>query len=176
MLLPSQDLKQCDNWGLYLESLGWKTHRISNGAMFMTIKSPLGTLVKCQHPKALSKKDLAEIEEICRAQKALFIKLEPFVGQDMELMKACGYKVSNTPQCVPSTMYIDLTQTEEELWNKLSHSAKYSVNRSRREGDKVVFYKNPTKDVLKPYYAMCVETGRLKKFYVQPYKELDTRI
>lgn len=171
-----QDLKQSPMWGKYLHAMGWTIHVTSRGIQLMLMPTIIGGLVKIQHPTVVTKEDLIEIEKFCRDHKALFIKLEPYVAQDMAIFNNAGFVASRSPQCVPSTMYLDLTLSEAQMWEKISHSGKYSINRSRREGDKVVFYRHPTEEILRPYYEMCVDTGKLKKFYVQPYRELKIRV
>ena len=169
------DVKQSEGWGKYLESFGWKIVHADCGANIAIIHSLFGNLVKIQHPPVFDQAGFDKIEDICKKNKAALVKLEPFVGQDESIILAGGYIKSLSPHCCPSTIVIDLSKTKEELWNTVSHSGKYAVNRARREGDYVKFYPNPQDDVLRPYYKMCRRTGFVKRFYVQPYKELVDR-
>jgi lipid II:glycine glycyltransferase (peptidoglycan interpeptide bridge formation enzyme) len=176
MIIPSQDIRQSDNWADYLKMYKWTSHRTKCGASIYVIKSFLGTFVKIQRPNPLTKEDFDEIEDYCRSQKALFIKIEPFTGQDVMLLEDRGYVKSNAPMSPPSTYYIDLTKSEEELWNNISHGGKYSIKRAQREGTVLRFYQNPIKDKLEAYFEMVKKTGRRKHFYVQPYKDMLIKI
>lgn len=167
-----QDLRQSDGWGEYLEFLGWKCVRTSNGALVFLRKSLVGTVTKIQRPKALSHKDLEEIEEICKKHNALFIKIEPQLDQNLEFLEKEKYTVSAFPLLSPSTIYIDLTRTEDELWGDISHNGKYSIKRAQREKTKVEFYKNPDKAILKIFYEVAKQVARRKKFYIHSFDEL----
>ena len=175
-MIPSLDIRQSDKWASYLASLGWSSHRTSCGANILYIKTILGSIVKIQRPNILSEKDLDEIENFCKIKKPLFIKIEPFIGQDTKMFDERGYVKSNDPQSPPSTIYIDLTKSEEELWNDISHGGKYSIKRAQREGTVTRFYQNPIKEKIDPYFQMVKETGRRKHFYVQPMTDFMTKI
>jgi lipid II:glycine glycyltransferase (peptidoglycan interpeptide bridge formation enzyme) len=72
-------------------------------------------------------------------------------------------------------MLIDLELDEKILWEKLSHSARYSINRSRREGTVLRYYENPTEDALENFYKVFAETAKKQKFYKLPYAEVLSR-
>lgn len=167
-----KDPRQSDNWAKYLEFLGWSHKRTRSGVLISYRKMPIGALVKIQRPQPLGKSDLEEIEEVCREIKAFFIKIEPNIGQDEDVLDKLGYEKSRFPLVPTKTMIVDLKKSEEDLWKALSRSGKYSTNRARREEAKVEFYKNPPEEKLEIYHDIHVYTGREKKFYTQPYKEL----
>ena len=165
------DIRQTDEWGKYLASMGWKQFRTARGIGVVVKKMFFGSVIKVQRPQDVVLQDLRDIDEICVKNKGLFIKFEPDFKQDLSIFKTAGYEFSYSPLCPPTTIYIDLTKSEEELWAAVSHSGKYSINRARREGAHVKFFPRPYTEILKKYHAVNVETGKLKKFYVQPFKE-----
>lgn len=162
MILPL-DIRQSREWQEYLESLGWKSVATSNGTKVSILKTLIGTVTKIQKPTVLLAKDLSEIEQICREHKALFIKLEPGLKQDISLLEAAGYKKSFQPLTPPSTILIDLTKSEEALWEGISKSAKYSIRRARREGIKVEFYQKPGDGVLERFVELTKQTEKARK-------------
>jgi lipid II:glycine glycyltransferase (peptidoglycan interpeptide bridge formation enzyme) len=170
-----QDVRQSDSWGKYLTSIGFKTIRTSSGVLMVIKKLWFFSLIKIQKPSVLTKEDLTEIEEIAKKENYFMIKLEPFVGQDENLLVQAGYSTSTTPLSVPSTMVIDLTKDEKYLWDKISHSGKYSIRRAEREGVQVRYYENPTEDAFKNFYNVFAETAKKQKFYKLPYKEALSR-
>lgn len=170
-----QDVRQSDDWGKYLTSVGFHTIRTSSGVLMVVKKVLFFSLIKVQKPSPLSKEDLEEIESIAKKEKYFLIKLEPFVGQDENLLTQAGYSRSLTPLSVPSTMVIDLTKDEKDLWGQLSHSAKYSIARAQREGAQVRFYENPTEEAFKNFYEIFAETAKRQKFYKLPYQEALSR-
>ena len=171
-----QDIRQSDSWGKYLTSIGFKTIRTSGGVLIVIKKILFFSLIKIQKPHPLQKKDLDEIESIAKKEKYFLIKLEPFVGQNENLLIECGYSQSSTPISVPSTMIIDLSKDEKYLWDKISHSAKYSIKRAEREGAQIRYYENPTEDAFRKFYALFKETAKRQKFYQLPYSECLKRL
>lgn len=170
-----QDIRQSDSWAKYLESVGWKTVRTPSGVL-MSVKKVLSSgLIKIQKPHLITKQDLIEIEEIAKKERYFLVKLEPFVGQNENILIEGGYSRSNTPLSVPSTMVIDLSKDENQLWDKLSHSAKYSIHRAQREGTVVRYYENPTEETFKNFYEIFAETAKRQKFYKLPYQEAWSR-
>ena len=61
-MIPKSDIRQGDRWAKYLEEMGWKSHRTSNGTNIYHTKTFLGSVIKIQRPPLLSEKDLQEIE------------------------------------------------------------------------------------------------------------------
>jgi lipid II:glycine glycyltransferase (peptidoglycan interpeptide bridge formation enzyme) len=164
-------IRQSKGWAKFLEGLGWKI-KIINGIYIFHLKTPLGRVVKIQKPSEFEQKDLEEIENFCREIKAMFVKIEPTNKKNEEMLKENGFKRSKFPLTPPSCQYINLQKDEEELYDDLSKSAKYSVRRSKREGDYVKFVKNPNDEALDRMHEVCVVTGKRGKFYVPPQKEM----
>lgn len=175
-MIPSIDIRQDDKWADYLKTYGWSSHKTSRGINIFYLKNTAISVVKIQHPNILEDKDIVEIEEFCKTLKPLFIKIEPFLGQDETLLEKKGYLKSNSPLSPPSTIYMDLTKSEEELWNSLSHSAKYSIKRAQREGTVTRFYQNPLKEKIEPYFEVLKKTGRRKHFIVLPVNDIFRRV
>jgi lipid II:glycine glycyltransferase (peptidoglycan interpeptide bridge formation enzyme) len=170
-----KDPRQSPPWAKSLQFLHWKMFQTSSGVYIAIFPTILGGLVKVQRPKNLTSQDLKEIEEICLKNKALFIKISPNYDQDIKVLEDAGFEKSYFPLIPPRTMFINLTLSEDELWNRLHHSAKYSINRSVREGDYIEIYRNPSVEKLKEYYVIQKATGKIKHFYVEPFKQLVER-
>lgn len=165
-------LRQSDPWIKYQKYLGWEIETTNSGIKIAIRKTRLGYVSKVQRPKNITEQDLDEIEKICRANKVIFIKIEPGTNQDEGILKVRGYQRSKFPLSPPSTVYIDLTQNEQQLWRNLSKSCKYSVRRARREGSMVETIQNPGEKELKEFHMLVKETGKTKKFYVEPFEYL----
>jgi lipid II:glycine glycyltransferase (peptidoglycan interpeptide bridge formation enzyme) len=169
------DIRQSPNWEAYLKTLGWHGIRTSKGTLIEYIKSGLGKVAKIQRPFNLEEVELQEIDDICKKENMVFAKLEPSSHQDINLLLKRGYLVNNFPLIPPSTIYLDLTQTEKELLSDISGSAKYSMNRAKREGTKIEFFRNPSEEMLKKFHTIAIETGKKKSFYVQEFNDLKTK-
>ncbi len=173
---PELDIRQSDKWAKYLERMGWESYRTSTGINIYFHRTFLGTIIKIQKPSKVDENDITEIEEFCTKLKPLFIKIEPFIGQDVMVLEQSGYVKSDVPLTPPSTIYIDLTKPEQELWDNISHSGKYSIKRAQREGTVTRFYQNPIKEKMPAYFKMVQGTGRRKHFYVQPMVDFEEKV
>jgi len=169
------DIRQSDNWGKYLSTLGFY-HKRTPGGVMMVFKKILGvSLVKIQRPRPLTTQDIKEIEDLGKQEKAALIKIEPNIGQDQSLLTEAGYITSMTPLAVPTTIYIDLEKSEEDLWNSISHSGRYSIHRAEREGVQIKFYENPPEESLTKFHEVFKETSEKKSFYMIPLRETLSR-
>jgi lipid II:glycine glycyltransferase (peptidoglycan interpeptide bridge formation enzyme) len=165
-------VKQGDEWGEYLSSLGWRFVRTGSGVGLAILPTFLGKLCKVQRPHELTPQIVTEIEQVCKEHKVGLLKVEPGFGQDPILLTSRGYVLSDSPLSPPSSLYVDLNKSKEELWKALSRSGKYGVNRAKREGCSIEFIKNPTDTLLKDYSQTLKVTEKRGKFKTQSYKEL----
>jgi len=165
-------LRQSDHWSEYLKHLGWNIAETNSGIKVAVRKTAFGNVSKIQRPKNITQKDIDEIESICAQRKCVFIKIEPGTNQDEAILRDRGYQKSKFPLSPPSTIYIDLTKNEQQLWKELSKSCKYSIRRARREGNTVETIHNPGEKELKEFYMIAKDTSKKKKFYIEPYENL----
>ena len=170
------DIRQSKGWSEYLNFLGWNSVRTSSDINIETRKVFFGGLVKIQRPRNVSKNDLVEIAEICKKNKALFIKLEPSLDQDLKVLTENGYVRSSSPLLPPTTIFIYLINNEKTLWNNVSHSGKYSVKRAQRENAKVEFFRNPSENILKSFYDIHKQTGNKKGFYIENFEDIKKKV
>jgi lipid II:glycine glycyltransferase (peptidoglycan interpeptide bridge formation enzyme) len=193
----TQDLRQSPKWAQYLNWVGWKSVRTSNGTANDSLNATsgstpnhtpnstsnginieimvtkIGGLVKIQRPPALTADDLKEIDKICQDHKALFIKIEPSPEQDLKILQESGYVYSYSPLAPPSTIFIDLTLSEEELWKKISKTGRYTI---RHAEAKTNFIKNPSLDDLQKFYEIALETAKKQKFTLQGFEDLKKKV
>jgi len=170
------DLRQSNKWAEYLQSIGWNSIRTANNVNIESRKSPLGSLVKIQRPKKLINQDLVEIEKICTENKALFIKIEPGSKQNIKTLEENDYHPSQFPLLPPSTIFINMQKTEEDLWNAISHSGKYSIKRSEREGAKVEYYQKPSDEKLSAFTEIAIQTSKKKRYYFGGFNDLKKKV
>ncbi len=170
------DIRQSEPWSKYLNFLGWETFRTSSGINFQVMQSKLGNVVKVQRPKNVTSKDLQEIEDRAEELGLALIKVEPDVKQDLEVFKEGGYVEGASPLSPPATIFINLLDSKEKLYEDLSGSCKYSIRRAKREGAQVEFFKNPGEEVLDRFYKIHKSTGKQKSFYIQSYEDISKKI
>lgn len=167
-----RSLRQSKQWGAFLKSLGWEVIDTSFGAQIFFLKSVFGTICKIQKPEKFNADGLSEIEKLASKRKAIFIKIEPGYGQDAKVLQDKGFVKSKFPLSPPSTLFIDLTKSEDEMWSDLSRSAKYSIRRAKREENYFKAYQNPDNEILQRLQDISKVTSKKSKFYLPPIKEL----
>lgn len=166
-----KDFRQSKDWSSYLSTLGWDTLTTKNGVLFYYKSAGLLKVGKVQRPFSLTADALAEIEAFCTEKKIQVLKIEPSDELQADLLTTSGYIQSTFNLAPPATSQIDLTLDEGVLWENLSKSAKYSVNRARREHARVEIFQCPSDDVLKDFYVLAQETSRAKNFHIQSFHD-----
>lgn len=170
-----KDIRQSKEWGKHIAYWGWKTHKTSKGIQIYIKKDMLGTFAKLQRPQILTNKDLREIEDICKKEKSIYIKLEPNISQDTIILDEAGYKESDAPLAPPATLVINLTKPPEELKKDLSKSGQYAINRAKREKNTVEVFVNPTDEVLDLFHRILMESGNYNRatvYELDVYKQM----
>ena len=163
------DLRQSSAWARFLESISWTCHTTAAGSkLYMQLHAPL-KVAKVQKSPFLTKQDVDEIENKCKENRILFLKIEPVDEQIVPYLKEQGFVPSQAYLTPPATLQINLKKSAEELWNDLSHSAKYSIKRAEREKVRVEMMTNPSAEALKIFYDMEKETSKKKKFIQQGF-------
>jgi lipid II:glycine glycyltransferase (peptidoglycan interpeptide bridge formation enzyme) len=166
-------LRQTLSWEKYLNSIGWKSFRTVDKLLIVYRITPFGRFAKLQRPHILNEKILLELDALCKRHKILFLKVETSTIQDTDLLASTGYIVSNTPLGPTTTMQLDLTISEKTLWNNLSTSGKYGVNRGKKNNSKIEFIKNPSEDLLLKYFnTIQAYTSKSKGFHTLSWKEI----
>ena len=162
--LEITDIRQSQKWFEYLKIYGWEHLKTSTGINIALLSTAFGKFAKIQRSPSISQSDLAEIELLMKKHKALFLKIEPSLLQDISLLDQAGFKKSKGVMSPPSTLFIDLTHKENDIWNGFSHSAKYSIKRAVREGARVERIVNPSEDKLIAFYTLVTQTKKKKRF------------
>ena len=138
-------------------------------------------MIKIQRPTVLP--TVGEIDEIAKKHRALFVKLEPSFAKATEGLRPSlphGLEPDNWSLSSTRTIHLDLTPSEEDIFAKFSKDARYSIRRSQRNGVKSDirqgFFASAQNDGgLKKFYNLLKETGKRKKFWVAPFKDLQAK-
>ncbi len=170
------DLRQSGNWAQYLNWLGWKSIKTKNNTYIYIRKTPFGSVSKIQRPKSLTDSDLKAVDLVCKENKVLFVKIEPNLKQNLNILEKHNYQISHSPYLPPSTIHIDLTKSKEKLWDSISRSGKYSIRRAQREGGVVEHYTSPGEGPLEEFNKIAQETSKKKRFFVNNLKDLKKKV
>jgi lipid II:glycine glycyltransferase (peptidoglycan interpeptide bridge formation enzyme) len=159
---PETHLLQTGAWGELKSSFGWKPVRIIvdvDGAQILFKRLP-GGLSVAYVPRGpvgrLTDTLLAEIDLVCREERAVFLKLEPdaWAGEQPDLVeKAKSWHPARTIQ-PRRTILISLTQSEDELLAAMKQKTRYNI----RLAEKKLIVIRPSDD-LETFHKMMLVTG-----------------
>jgi lipid II:glycine glycyltransferase (peptidoglycan interpeptide bridge formation enzyme) len=106
------------------------------------------------------------LKKLGREEKAIFIKLEPYIFADKkteELMKKSG-AVPGKTFFTPTSFWIDLTQSEEELLKSFHSKTRYNIRLAERKGVTVV--EDNSDKAFENYLKLFFETTKRQGYYM----------
>jgi peptidoglycan pentaglycine glycine transferase (the first glycine) len=185
--LPRSHVLQSFEWGEFKAKYGWKPTRLllEEGSQVRATASvlcrqlprfplrvmyvPKGPLLDYGDSQLLSHV-LASLEELARAQRAIFIKIDPDVRLEedevIETLRNRGWCPSSEQVQFRNTILIDLQQSEDELLASMKAKTRYNIRLAARRGVKV-HVGGP--DALPLFYEMYAETGERDDFVIRPF-------
>ncbi len=170
-----KDIRQSENWGKYLQTLGWDYEYAGDILVFIKKLGP-ASLIKIQRPDKITKNKLGLVDKIAINKKALFAKIETTNPSDVKKLEGFGYERNFFPLVSPSTVIINLKKSEKTIWSEFKKDAKYAVNRAEKDGLKTKLFENPNQEIQKEFWKLLSNTGKEKRFYVQPFSDLNAKI
>jgi peptidoglycan pentaglycine glycine transferase (the first glycine) len=176
---PETHLLQTGSWGELKSSFGWKPVRIIDnidGAQILFKRLPGGFSV-AYIPRgpvgSLTDSLLAEIDLVCRDERAVFLKLEPdaWAGEQSDLVeKMKSWRFSHTIQ-PRRTILLALSQSEDELLAAMKQKTRYNI----RLAEKKEITVKPSDD-LDTFHKMMLVTGardgigaHMRSYYEKAY-------
>jgi peptidoglycan pentaglycine glycine transferase (the first glycine) len=187
--LPCSHVLQSFEWGEFKAKYDWKPTRLlfEEGGQVRAAASvlcrqlsrfplrvmyvPKGPLLDYSGGQLLSRV-LASLEELARAQRAIFIKMDPDVRLEegkvrvIETLQDRGWRSSSEQIQFRNTILIDLRPGEDELLASMKAKTRYNVRLAARRGVKV---RVGDPDDLPLFYEMYAETGKRDDFIIRPF-------
>ena len=161
-------LLQTGRWGQLKSAFGWEvTHVVLGdcGAQILFRRSAFGFSL-AYIPRGPVGGDwaplLPEIDRICRAKRAVLLKVEPDVwldDGDNNNPAPPGFIPSPDPIQPPRTITIPIGGSEEEILGRMKQKTRYNISLAARSGIEVA----PSSDVT-VFHKMVVETGDRSEF------------
>ena len=121
------DIRQSKQYADYLSQIGWIVERINNTNYFIKKLLLIGSIMKIQRPKEIN---FEEIERLRKKYRAFQIIIEPKDERQKQMVVNGGYKISKSPYLPTKTLYLDLTETKQKLFNNLKKDAKYALKKT----------------------------------------------
>jgi len=153
-------------WGEFRKSQGVKIVRFSPYQISFHrlpfLDFTVGYLPKCPFP---DKKDLEQLREIGREQKAIFIKIEPNVEQSetkTQKFETLGLSPGKS-LFTKYTSIIDLTRSEEEIFAGFKSKTRYNIRLAEKHGIKIK--EDNSDQAFEKYLDLLFETTKRQGFY-----------
>lgn len=165
-------LKQSKNWGNYLETLGWESSYIPQAVRIKPLL--FWSVIKIQRPEELSEDFFRKVDILAKEHKALFVKIEPDVGEDKELFSAFKYKKSREILSFSKTEIVDLAGSLGAVLKNCSKDTRQRIKKLNGachvEISELTSYQK-----LKDFYGLFCETARHKKFWAPSFSETNNK-
>lgn len=173
---PETHLLQSGEWGELKSAFGWDAVRLlsgGTGAQILFRRLPLG-LTFAYIPKgpvstgtsALTDSPFwKEVDSLCRQRKAIFLKVEPdqwtsTTGPELAAPPS-GFVYSPQHVQPQSTLLIDLSGSEDEVFERMKPKTRYNVRLSGRKEVTVRM-----SDDLETFYRVMGITSQREQFHV----------
>ena len=113
---------------------------------------------------------LRDLKKIAREHNLIFIKLEPNVRKTEKLVTLMkeGGAVEGKTLFTPTSFWIDLTKSEEELLKSFHSKTRYNIRYAERQG--VVVEEDNSDRAFDKYIELMRETVERQKFYAHSEK------
>ena len=168
---PNAHFLQQGEWGALKADFGWQPVRLvsgSAGAQMLFRPLPLGFSFG-YIPKGPVGKDWAalwlEIDAVCRARRAVFLKVEPDTWDDQFDQQAqfreSGFRTSAHNLQPPRTAVLDITGEEDEILARMKQKTRYNIRLAGRKDVTI----SPSGD-LDTFSALMEVTGERDEFGV----------
>jgi len=127
----------------------------------------VGMFIKGPKP---TRDQLSELRALGKEKNLIFIKLEPNVEKSDQLVKLVqsAGAVPGKTLFTPTTFWIDLTQSEEELMKSFSGKTRYNIRVAQRNG--VTVKEDNSNKAFDKYLELTRETVRRQGFYAHTEK------
>ena len=153
-------------WGQFRQSWGNEVVYTKYGLLTLhkipLLPYKLGMFIKGPGP---TKQMLVDLKKLAREKKIIFIKFEPNVIKDDKLIELFGKNgaVRGKTLFTPSTFWIDLTKSEEELLKSFSSKTRYNIRLAQKRG--VVVVEEKHEKAFERYIKLTRETVTRQGFY-----------
>ena len=169
---PECHILQDGRWGELKSGFGWQVEHIicgDAGAQILFRKLPLGFSIAYipKGPVGVNPALFDEIDEVCRGHKSIFLKVEPFDWEPIEVWNDLEKKgFLPAPAIQPRrTVTIELTGSEEELLAGMKQKTRYNIRLAEKKDIEI-----RQSDDYQAFHKMALETGERDNFGIHALK------
>lgn len=147
---PYAHILQSAEWGELKSEFGWKPEFVKTneaGAMILFRKIPLGFSIAYIPEGPLGNPDddfWLFVDEVCREQKAIFLKVEPFVWKENNQQLNLPTDFSSVSDSIqpPRTLVVDLSVEEDGILARMKQKTRYNIRLATKKGIEVTVSKD----------------------------------
>ncbi|KKU10111.1 MAG: FemAB family protein [Candidatus Woesebacteria bacterium GW2011_GWB1_45_5] len=158
-------------WGEFREAWGNRVVRLDDCQIIFS-KVPytgftIGTVIRGPKP---NRESVQEIKKVAKENGAILVKFEPNVLSDEKLasqLLSMGF-VGGRRLFTPTSFWIDLTLSEEELLKSFSGKTRYNIRLAEKRGVKVA--EDNSDKAFAKYLSLTKETSQRQGFYAHTEK------
>lgn len=143
---------------------GYALMIVRNAKRGRYLEIPCGPLVDFQEREILAEV-FAEIQEIARQEKCVFVRVRPQLpktAENLKILADLGLRESPMHLAAEHTVMLDLTKSEAELLADMRRQTRYEVRQAEKKG--IVVKKSRTKEMFKEFHEAQVETAKRQGF------------
>jgi peptidoglycan pentaglycine glycine transferase (the first glycine) len=133
---------------------------------------PRGPVLSDNSTKEVWQFLLSEIKKLAKAEKAIFVRLDPPLAEDALLV---GNDLHNVGQVQPkSTLILDLTLSEEKLLAQMKPKTRYNIKVAEKHGVKIK-YSRGENGAFEKFWQMMISTAerdRIKTHSENYYRQM----
>lgn len=161
-------LLQTAEWGELKTDFGWKPIRIVNGehgAQVLLRQLPGGFSIAYvpKGPVGYSSELFLEIDQVCRANKSIFLKVEPNECEPWEsqvFLPGAGWRAARPIQ-PRRTVMVNLDGTEEDILSRMKQKTRYNIRLAEKKDVKVKISTN-----VDEFHCLALQTAERDAFGV----------
>lgn len=147
-----------------LGGAGWALMIVRAAKRGRYLEIPCGPLIDFSDAEA-REKVFAEIREIAKKEKCVFVRVRPQLPkteENLKILADLGLKKSPMHLAAEHTVILDLTKSEADLLAEMRRQTRYEVRQAEKKG--IVVKKSRTKEMFEEFHAMQVETAKRQGF------------
>lgn len=151
---------------------GWALMVVRDAKRGRYLEIPCGPLIDWGDSR-LVQEVFAEITEVARHEKCVFVRVRPQLvasQENMQKLAKLGLKPAPMHLAAEHTVMIDLLHSEDELLAEMRRQTRYEVRRAGKLGIEVI--KNNSEELFKEFHRVQAETARRQGFVPPSLKVL----
>ena len=152
-----EDIRQSEEYGRYMERIGWKTIQFNKSQIFIRRLGPVSVAKMQRGNLSLP---WSGIDKVLRENRVMMCKIEPNAGAQTLVLSAHGYQQDNWPLLGTKTLRVDLSRPLGLIRQSFKKDARYCLRRVHGSPSKV------SKNHFEDFYQIWKKSGKIKRLWI----------